>query len=38
MKNKKSRFKDRGALNFRIAYRVYGRGWGFATVASIEAI
>jgi len=38
MKNKKSRFKDREGLNFRVAYRVGGVGWCFATVASLEAI
>jgi hypothetical protein len=38
MKNKKSRFKDRRGINFRVAYGVGGRGWGFSSVASIEAI
>ena len=38
MKNKKSRFKDRGGLNFMVAYRVGGRGWGFSSVDSLEAI
>jgi len=38
MKNKKSRFKDHRGINFMVVYRVGGSGWGFASVASLEAI
>jgi hypothetical protein len=38
MKNTKSRFKDHRGIYFMVVYSVGGSGWGFVSVASLEAI